>query len=67
MCIRDRSGTDDGRDFPPSPARDRSTEFMVDYRAQSDFCSLLDLEAQPQGCRFWKRKARAFLSGKRPR
>ena len=44
----------------------RSTEFSVDRRMWSDKYALLDYEAQPQGYRLWKSKARAFLTGKRP-
>eukprot|EP00969_Alexandrium_andersonii_P181128 8003589-Alexandrium_andersonii.AAC.1 len=33
----------------------------------SDTYAVLDLEAQPQGCRLWKSKARGSLLGKFPR
>ena len=41
-------------------------EYSVDMRMWSDTYALLDLEAQPQGYRLWKCKARAYLLSKYP-
>eukprot|EP00969_Alexandrium_andersonii_P014886 650264-Alexandrium_andersonii.AAC.1 len=44
-------------------AQGRPQEYSVDLRIWSDAYAVLDLEAQPQGYRLWKSKARGYLLG----
>eukprot|EP00969_Alexandrium_andersonii_P341741 15104999-Alexandrium_andersonii.AAC.1 len=46
-----------------TPVHGRPQEYSVDLRMWSDTFAVLDLEAQPQGDRLWKSKARGYMMG----
>eukprot|EP00969_Alexandrium_andersonii_P204240 9024840-Alexandrium_andersonii.AAC.1 len=49
-----------------SPRPTRVAEYSVDLRMWAGSYQALALEAQPQGYRLWKSKARGYLRGKFP-